>query len=60
MILLAPNNPIPHSSIYWDGTINIGIGIGNYVTPDVYEYQLELYGCNGQVFSYQGYIQVFN
>jgi hypothetical protein len=55
----APENPIPHSSIWWNGyTENI---FGNTVRPNsgVYFYQLILYGCNGQQELKQGFIQVF-
>ncbi len=55
----APENPIAHSSIWWDGyTENI---FGNTVRPNdgVYFYVLTLYGCNGQETTMHGFIQVF-
>ncbi|WP_343634444.1 T9SS type A sorting domain-containing protein [Fluviicola sp.] len=55
----APENPIAHSSIWWDGyTENI---FGNTVRPNdgVYFYVLTLYGCNGQEVTIHGFIHVF-
>lgn len=56
----APENQIPHSSIYWDGTINTGFWscLGCPVTTGAtYFYVLNLYGCEGEV-TYTGYIYV--
>ncbi|MNJ86515.1 hypothetical protein D3C87_40150 [compost metagenome] len=55
----APENPIQHSSIWWNGyTENI---FGNTVRPNsgVYTYVLTLYGCNGQEVTMHGFIEVF-
>ncbi|TSJ47575.1 T9SS type A sorting domain-containing protein [Fluviicola chungangensis] len=55
----APENPIAHSSIWWDGyTENMW---GNNVRPNsgVYTYVLTLYGCNGQEVTMHGFIEVF-
>lgn len=55
----APENPIAHSPIWWDGqTTNL---FGNHVrvSDGVYFYTLTLYGCNGQMQEFQGYIEVF-
>ncbi len=56
----APNNPIVHSSIYWDGTINTGFANfpGEEASATTYYYVLHLWGCNGSV-TYTGYIQIF-
>jgi hypothetical protein len=54
----APENPIPHASIYWDGyTENI---FGNMVRPNdgTLYYLLTLYGCNGVEEVIQGFIHV--
>lgn len=56
----APNHQIPHSSIYWDGTINAGNWncYGCMVTLDAYyAYILHLYGCNGEL-TFTGLIYV--
>jgi hypothetical protein len=56
----APENPIAHSSIWWDGyTTNI---FGNKVRPadGVYFYKLILIGCNGQTEEMHGYIQILS
>lgn len=55
----APENPILHSSIWWNGyTENMW---GNTVRPNsgVYTYVLTLYGCNGQEVTMHGFIEVF-
>ncbi len=55
----APENPIAHSSIWWDGyTTNI---FGNTVRPHdgVYFYLLKLIGCDGQTEEMHGFIQIF-
>ncbi len=55
----APENPIPHSSIWWDGYVtNI---FGNSVRPldGMYFYRLNFSGCDGQQSPlYQGYISI--
>lgn len=54
----APENPIAHSSIWWNGyTNNI---FGNQVRPNdgVYFYKLTLKSCNGQTIVKQGYISI--
>ena len=47
----APNNPIAHSSIYWDGTINTGYWncYGCQAATTSYSYVLHLWGCEGSV-----------
>lgn len=55
----SPDNPITHSSIWWDGyTDNI---FGNPVHPSdgVYFYLVTLYGCDGATETMQGFIQTF-
>jgi len=54
----APENPIAHSSIWWNGyTTNI---FGNQVHPNdgVYYYVLKLYGCNGAYEEHHGYVSI--
>lgn len=55
----APNNPIPHSSIYWDGTVNTGfLSCNGCPAPTgTYYYVLHLWGCNGSV-TYTGYFEM--
>ena len=56
----APENPVSHSSIWWDGfTENI---FGNQVHPNdgTYFYYLTLYGCNGEEAEYQGFIYIMS
>jgi len=56
----APEHQIPHSSIYWDGTINTGFGncYGCPVTTGTtYFYELNMFGCGGQK-TYVGSIYV--
>jgi hypothetical protein len=55
----APENPIPHSPIWWDGrTTNI---FGNVVDADdgVYYYILTFYGCNGEEITLSGLIHIY-
>jgi hypothetical protein len=56
----APENQVPHSSIYWDGTINAGNWncYGCMVTTGAYyAYILHLYGCEGEL-TFTGLIYV--
>ena len=43
----APENPIPHASIWWDGYWTNAQGDYVHAEPQSYTYQIELYGCNG-------------
>ena len=49
----STNNPIPYSSIYWDGRTNSG----QLVADGVYYYVLDLFGCNNSSNSYNGTIE---
>ncbi|WP_430404834.1 T9SS type A sorting domain-containing protein [Fluviicola sp.] len=54
----APENPISHSSIWWDGhTIDL---LGDLVEPSdgTYFYFLTLTACNGQTFETSGIVQI--
>lgn len=53
----APENQIPHSSIYWDGTANTGVmyDYGALCSSGYYTYDLTLYGCTGDV-NYHGLV----
>lgn len=55
----APENPIPHSSIWWDGYIYDGSGSIARPIDGVYSYKLILFGCNGQTIEKEGSIQMF-
>jgi hypothetical protein len=46
---IAPTNGNP-SSIYWDGRINTGLGIGTMVGQDTYFWGLTLYNCENSQF----------
>jgi len=46
-----------HSSIYWDGTTNVGFNQGTLMPTDVYFYVLYLHGC-GATDVYSGHIQL--
>jgi hypothetical protein len=52
----SQDNPIAHSSIYWDGTTNVGFNQGQLVTQGTYYYSLYLHGC-GQTSLYSGFIE---
>lgn len=56
----APNHQIPHSSIYWDGTINTGFTncYGCNADESTYFYVLHIWGCGGSV-DYAGSISLF-
>lgn len=56
----APNNPIDHSSIYWDGTVNTGFlnCYGCEVSASTYYYVLQLWGCDGTI-TFAGYIGLY-
>lgn len=59
----APDNQIPHSSIYWDGTVNAGIwnNQGGQVQLDNdYAYELKLYGCGGNEVVFTGLVRPFS
>lgn len=43
----APENPIPHASIWWDGYYTTAGGDYVHAEPQAYTYMIELYGCNG-------------
>lgn len=43
----APENPIPHASIWWDGYWTDAQGDYVHAEPQAYTYMIELYGCNG-------------
>ncbi|WP_430404840.1 T9SS type A sorting domain-containing protein [Fluviicola sp.] len=44
----APENPIPHSSIFWNGTVEAATGGWADAPNQVYSVQLILHGCNGE------------
>lgn len=50
----APENPIPHSSIWWDGYFTTNFGTSYRADDDEYNWTLKLYGCGGQSTEYQG------
>ena len=54
----APENPIPQSSIWWDGHRNNLFGNPVQASDGVYFYTLKLYGCGGQVEEKHGFITV--
>lgn len=55
----APENPIPHSPIWWDGhTIELLTGDIVQANDGTYTYLLELISCNGQTYSTSGIIQI--
>jgi hypothetical protein len=43
----APENPIPHSSIFWNGMVEAETGGWTSAPNQVYFVQLILHGCNG-------------
>jgi hypothetical protein len=49
----SSSNPIPYSSIYWNGRTNSG----EIVADGVYYYVLDLFGCNNSSNSFSGTIQ---
>ncbi|HRP53398.1 MAG TPA: hypothetical protein PLI97_07800, partial [Fluviicola sp.] len=54
----APENPINHASIWWNGyTLNL---FNNWVRPSdgTYYYTLSFIGCNGQIQTINGTIQI--
>lgn len=55
---IAPENPIPHSSIYWDGYTENIWGNQAQIGHGTYFYELTLYGCNGAQDIKQGWIFV--
>jgi len=56
----APENPIAHSSIYWDGYVNNIFGNPVHALDGNYIYQLRLYGCNGAYEEIHGFIQILS
>lgn len=44
----SSTNPIPHSSIFWDGIANTGIFAGQPAPDGVYFYVLKLYSCGNE------------
>jgi hypothetical protein len=59
----SPNNQIPHSSIYWDGTVNAGMwnNQGGQVQLDNdYAYELKLFGCGGSEMVFTGLVRPFS
>ncbi len=54
----ALENPIPHSPIWWDGYYTNMWGNQSRAENGTYIYQIELYGCNGEVEIMQGYIHI--
>jgi hypothetical protein len=54
----APENPIPHSSIWWDGYYTNMWGNQTRAEPQMYVYMIELYGCNGEYLIMHGDIYV--
>ncbi len=55
----APSNPIPHSSIFWDGTDNTPLGGGAVVQAGSYEVLIRLWSPCGDVIDLNN-IQVFS
>lgn len=54
----APENPIPHSPIWWDGYYTAANGDQVRAEPQMYTYMIELYGCNGEYLIMHGDIYV--
>jgi hypothetical protein len=54
----APENPIAHSSIWWDGYYTNMLGNHSLAEPSVYTYMIELYGCNGEYLIMHGDIYI--
>nr|WP_294858093.1 T9SS type A sorting domain-containing protein [uncultured Fluviicola sp.] len=54
----APENPIAHSSIWWDGYYTTASGNQHLAEAQVYVYTIELYGCNGESMIMHGDIYV--
>lgn len=55
----APENPIPHASIWWDGYFTNMWGNYVHATDGVYFYRLTLHGCDGTTTEWDGDIYVF-
>lgn len=55
----APENPIPHSPIWWDGYTTDLFGNPKLARQDVYTYMLTLYGCNGEELLLHGNIHLY-
>ncbi len=56
----APENPVSHSSIWWDGYTNNIFGNSVHPNDGVYFYLLKLFGCNSEVGIYQGFIHIMS
>lgn len=54
----APENPIPHASIWWDGYYTTAAGNQHLAEPQSYTYMIELYACNGQYLIMHGNIYI--
>jgi hypothetical protein len=55
---IAPTNDTP-SSIYWDGRVNVGFGVGNMVNAGSYTWTLKLFNCdNSELF--HGFLHVWD
>ncbi|MNU61076.1 hypothetical protein D3C71_502790 [compost metagenome] len=55
----APENPIPHSAIWWDGYTKDVFGNVSRPHSGVFTYILTFYGCNGEELLLHGYIQYY-
>jgi len=55
----APENPIPHSSIWWDGYFTNNFGTSYRALDGVYSWTLKLYGCGGQTAVYHDFLIIF-
>lgn len=55
----SPENPISHSSIWWDGYVTNIFGNTVRANDGVYTYYLKFFGCGGQQSpTYHGYLNV--
>jgi hypothetical protein len=54
----APENPIPHASIWWDGYWTDAQGDYVHAEPQSYTYMIELYGCNGAYLRMHGQLAI--